>query len=68
MNKSELAKSAFRFVLIIGGEFLGYSLRSVSGCFTDRTHRYWPVAFVGYAINMLVHLRNPRDPRLVRRQ
>ena len=35
------------------GELLGYGLRSVSGYFADKTHRYWTVAFVGYAINML---------------
>jgi predicted MFS family arabinose efflux permease len=84
-----IAKLAFRFVLIIGivnffadmtyegarsivgpflgalgasativgfvagfGEMLGYGLRSVSGYFADRTHKYWAVTFVGYAINM----------------
>jgi predicted MFS family arabinose efflux permease len=35
------------------GELLGYSLRSISGYIADRTHRYWVVIFVGYAINML---------------
>ena len=35
------------------GEMVGYCLRSVSGYFADKTHRYWAVAFVGYAINML---------------
>jgi len=86
----DLAKVAFRFVLIIGivnffadmtyegarsvvgpflgslgasaaivgfvagfGEMVGYGLRSVSGYFADKTHRYWTVAIVGYAINML---------------
>jgi predicted MFS family arabinose efflux permease len=90
MAKQNVAKLAFRFVLIIGivdffadmtyegarsvvGRFLGslgasaavvgfvagfgkpvgYGLRSVSGYFADKTHRYWAVAFVGYAINML---------------
>ncbi len=90
MNKSALAKSAFRFVLVIGivnlladftyeggravvgpflgslgasaavigfvagfGEFVGYALRSISGYFADRTHRYWPFAFAGYALNQL---------------
>src|ERR1043166_6626669 len=33
------------------GELVGYGLRSVSGYFADKTHRYWAVAFVGYAIN-----------------
>jgi MFS family permease len=35
------------------GEFLGYSLRSVSGYIADKTGRHWPVTFVGYAINLL---------------
>ena len=35
------------------GELLGYGLRSVSGYFTDKTAKYWAVAFLGYAINML---------------
>lgn len=35
------------------GELLGYGLRSVSGYLADKTHRYWAVTFVGYAVNML---------------
>jgi predicted MFS family arabinose efflux permease len=35
------------------GELLGYSLRSFSGYFADKTHRYWSFIFVGYAVNML---------------
>ncbi|HUK30247.1 MAG TPA: MFS transporter [Candidatus Acidoferrum sp.] len=35
------------------GEFVGYALRSVSGYFADKTHRYWAVTFVGYFINMM---------------
>ena len=35
------------------GEMVGYGLRSVSGYFADKTHRYWAITFVGYAINML---------------
>lgn len=35
------------------GEMVGYGLRSVSGYFADKTQRYWTVAIVGYAINML---------------
>src|ERR1051326_902762 len=35
------------------GEIMGYSLRSVSGYFADKSHRHWTFAFVGYAINML---------------
>jgi predicted MFS family arabinose efflux permease len=85
----QMAKLAFRFVLIIGivnmfadmtyeggrsiagpflgslgasatvvgvvaglGELLGYSFRSVSGYFADRTHRYWFFATLGYAVNL----------------
>ncbi|HET9419072.1 MAG TPA: MFS transporter [Chthoniobacterales bacterium] len=35
------------------GELVGYSLRSVTGYFADRTRKYWLVTFVGYVINML---------------
>jgi len=35
------------------GELVGYSLRSVTGYFADRTRKYWLVTFVGYIINML---------------
>src|ERR1041384_223970 len=35
------------------GEFLGYSLRAVAGYVADRTGKYWPITFVGYAINLL---------------
>ncbi len=35
------------------GELLGYSLHSVSGYLADKTHRYWIVTYVGYAVNML---------------
>jgi MFS family permease len=35
------------------GEFLGYTLRSVSGYLADRTGRYWPITFMGYAVNLL---------------
>jgi MFS family permease len=34
------------------GEFLGYALRSVSGYFADRTGKYWPITFFGYALNL----------------
>src|SRR2546430_12373655 len=89
-NSKQLAKLAFRFVLIIGivnlfadmayeggrsiagpflgslgasatvigfvagfGELLGYSLRSISGYFSDKTQRYWLFTFIGYATNVL---------------
>jgi predicted MFS family arabinose efflux permease len=35
------------------GEFLGYSLRSVSGYFADKTQRYWIATFLGYVVNVL---------------
>jgi predicted MFS family arabinose efflux permease len=35
------------------GELVGFGLRSVTGYFADKTHRYWTFAFVGYAVNML---------------
>lgn len=35
------------------GEMAGYGLRSISGFFADRTHKYWTVTFIGYAVNML---------------
>src|SRR5437762_12878661 len=89
-NSKQLAKLAFRFVLIIGivnlfadmayeggrsiagpflgslgasatvigfvagfGELLGYSLRSVSGYFADKTQRYSIATFLGHLINVL---------------
>src|SRR5256714_1095203 len=88
-NSNQLAKLAFRFVLIIGivnlfadmayeggrsitgpflgslgasativgfvaglGELLGYSFRSVSGYFADKTQRYWVATFLGYLVNV----------------
>src|SRR5436190_22080764 len=35
------------------GEFLGYSLRSVSGYIADRTGKHWPITFIGYGINLM---------------
>jgi predicted MFS family arabinose efflux permease len=35
------------------GELMGYGLRSITGYFADKTHRYWSVIFTGYVINML---------------
>jgi predicted MFS family arabinose efflux permease len=89
-GKKNVARLAFRFVIIIGivnlfadftyeggrsimgpflatlgasgtivgfmagfGELMGFGLRSVSGYIGDKTHKYWIVAFIGYAINML---------------
>jgi hypothetical protein len=35
------------------GEFLGYSLRFISGYISDKTGKYWFVTFSGYIINLL---------------
>jgi MFS family permease len=35
------------------GELIGYSLRSITGYFADKTHKYWVFIFTGYAINLL---------------
>ncbi|MBN1933588.1 MAG: MFS transporter [Anaerolineae bacterium] len=35
------------------GELVGYGLRLASGYLSDRTHRYWTITLVGYAINLL---------------
>jgi MFS family permease len=48
-----LGAGAAAISIIAGfGEFLGYSLRSLSGWIADRSGRYWPVTFVGYVINL----------------
>ena len=49
-----LGASAAAISIIAGlGEFLGYSLRSVSGYVSDKTGRYWLITFVGYSVNLL---------------
>jgi MFS family permease len=35
------------------GELIGYALRLISGYATDRTRKYWTIAFVGYGVNLL---------------
>ena len=51
---ARLGASAAIVSIVAGvGEFLGYSLRSVSGWIADRTGRHWAVTFVGYVINLL---------------
>lgn len=35
------------------GELIGYGLRSISGYFADKTHKYWVFIFAGYAVNLL---------------
>jgi Major Facilitator Superfamily len=34
------------------GELVGYGLRSVTGFFADKSHRYWQFAFIGYFLNL----------------
>jgi hypothetical protein len=49
-----LGASAAAISIVAGlGEFLGYSLRSVSGYIADKTGKYWVVTFIGYAVNLL---------------
>jgi len=49
-----LGASAATISIVAGlGEFLGYSLRFVAGFIADKTGKYWPITFIGYAINLL---------------
>jgi MFS family permease len=51
---ASLGASAGAVSVIAGvGEWLGYSLRSVSGYFADRTGKWWQLTFLGYIINLL---------------
>jgi predicted MFS family arabinose efflux permease len=34
------------------GELIGYGLRSLTGFFADKSHKYWVFAFIGYGINL----------------
>jgi hypothetical protein len=46
-----LGASAAAVSIIAGaGECLGYVLRSVAGYLADKTGKYWPITFMGYAI------------------
>jgi predicted MFS family arabinose efflux permease len=48
-----LGASAATISIVAGvGEFLGYSLRSVSGFLSDKTGKYWPMTFIGYSVNL----------------
>ncbi len=47
------ASGAVVGVVAGAGELIGYALRYASGHLADRTRRYWPIAFAGYAINLL---------------
>jgi len=52
-----LGASASIVGLVAGiGEFLGYSLRLVSGYFADRTKAYWPITIIGYTLLISVPL------------
>jgi MFS family permease len=35
------------------GELIGYTLRLATGFISDRTHRYWLMTILGYAVNLL---------------
>ncbi|MEP0806655.1 MAG: MFS transporter [Chloroflexota bacterium] len=35
------------------GELIGFSIRLVSGYFSDKTKSYWAITFFGYAVNLL---------------
>lgn len=49
-----LGATAAMVSIIAGfGEFLGYSLRSVSGYVADKTGKYWQITFAGYTVNLL---------------
>jgi len=49
-----LGASAATVSIVAGlGEFLGYSIRLISGYISDKTGRYWLITFIGYVINLL---------------
>ena len=51
---ASMGATATTIGLIAGfGELIGYALRLVSGRLTDKTKQYWPIIFVGYALNLL---------------
>ena len=35
------------------GELIGFSIRLVSGYFSDKTKGYWTITFLGYAVNLI---------------
>jgi MFS family permease len=48
-----LGASATAISVVAGlGEFLGYSIRLLSGYLSDKTGRYWVITFIGYVINL----------------
>lgn len=34
-------------------EFIGYGLRLITGFITEKTHKFWLITYVGYALNLL---------------
>lgn len=51
---SLLGASAGTIGFISGlGELIGYSMRYVFGCLTDRTRQYWPMTIAGYIMDVL---------------
>lgn len=49
-----LGASAATVSILAGvGEWLGYSLRALSGAIADRTGKYWRITTIGYVINLL---------------
>src|SRR3981081_2000961 len=49
-----LGASAALIAAVAGfGEFLGYTLRLVSGYAADRTRSYWALTITGYVVNLL---------------
>jgi MFS family permease len=47
------ASAAAISIIAGGGEFLGYTMRAVSGYLADRSGRVWLITFIGYAVNLL---------------
>ena len=49
-----LGASAFTVGFVAGlGEFIGYTLRILSGYITDKTKQYWAITIFGYFVNLL---------------
>lgn len=49
-----LGGSVFLLGIVLGlGDFVGYSIRLLSGRLADKTHGYWNLTFIGYVINMV---------------
>lgn len=49
-----LGGSVFLLGIVLGvGDFIGYSIRLLSGRLADKTRGYWTLTFIGYIINMV---------------